>query len=1101
MKSFDTTQRIGGMFRMFVHVIVATVILSLGFHPSSVRAEAPQRQRTQSLQERAMNAAQQLREYHHRVANEAANLKLRGLSKAPAEVGIKINREMKTSSTIFFYDNMESGINGWATEAYTGSDLWHQSTLNAGSPTHSWWAGVENQSNYVNGTRINNALKSPSIDLTSAVAPLRLLFTENYMTELGWDYCIVDVSTDGGTNWTHLRGGYGSAPSGDNHGWQIAFLDLSPYAGQTIMLRFFFDTGDEKFNDFPGWFVDDVVIFDQSGIVTGKKFFDVNNNSQKDIGERGVKNWLITATGPIALTTKTNYRGRYSLPLPLGTYTVSETFQPNWTQTYPLSGTWTVNLTTPDTLVDSIHFGNYIHASFIRGKKFHDLNKNDIFDGGDTLLPEWKIILADTDGNEIDFDRTDSLGEYELYVFTPGRYVVHEVQKSGWIQSYPPSESYTIDIPDLSTIDSLRDFGNYYSPLTNAIIGQKFNDRNRNRAKDNDELGVSGFKIQLMRKNGTPNFHNYRQRTTDSSGYYTFLSLPADTYKVLEIPQRGWWQSYPDSFYILPLNSGDTQDSIDFGNFEFLPGTVSGMKYNDLNGNGAKDGGETGLPGWRFDLNGTTYYGATLSQSVTTDPDGNYSMTGIWPGTYTVSEVFRNNWRQTQPPSLNPYFITLGLEENRSDVDFGNIQDSTFSLSFRTFKPESLALGVDKKGKHKPIPLKPYTVQFWDSLYNDAPDSAFKVKVRFVTPYLPGTLTVDPPGTITPIGDKFKVIEITFSTYIPSGGPAMICGFTKKVKDQFAERFAWTYNDSTHLGGRQTITNIPRLPMPNTINFLQGIGNGLRVGLGGPHSVVHLTYKDVIKSLIDKHGMHIGDARCIDKFSSLRSIKKQQKYLTPTQHNNKLFAEAIAFRENIIGSDLGYIPGGFGNLVFDEGTGGANPMNGLSLREVAARLDSFMSSYKDTGAITGCYATPSAFTSMDPETLYAKVREINCAFSGPLDTVSFATGLKFTDVKALADVSFLRLDPRAAFRTYVPSYSEMNAIPEQYTLYQNYPNPFNPTTVIEFYLPEQSIVTLKIYNTLGQEVASIFDRQLMDDGSQQIEFNAANLPSGVYFYR
>jgi hypothetical protein len=75
-------------------------------------------------------------------------------------------------------------------------------------------------------------------------------------------------------------------------------------------------------------------------------------------------------------------------------------------------------------------------------------------------------------------------------------------------------------------------------------------------------------------------------------------------------------------------------------------------------------------------------------------------------------------------------------------------------------------------------------------------------------------------------------------------------------------------------------------------------------------------------------------------------------------------------------------------------------------------------------------------------------------------------------------------------------------VPEKFALYQNYPNPFNPTTLIEFYLPEQSIVTLKLYNILGQEVATLLDKQLMEDGSQEFELSASalNLASGVYYY-
>ena len=72
--------------------------------------------------------------------------------------------------------------------------------------------------------------------------------------------------------------------------------------------------------------------------------------------------------------------------------------------------------------------------------------------------------------------------------------------------------------------------------------------------------------------------------------------------------------------------------------------------------------------------------------------------------------------------------------------------------------------------------------------------------------------------------------------------------------------------------------------------------------------------------------------------------------------------------------------------------------------------------------------------------------------------------------------------------------------PETYTLSQNYPNPFNPSTKIEFALPATSFVTLKIYNVLGQEVASLVS-QTLTAGSYEVTFNASRLPSGTYMYR
>jgi len=75
-----------------------------------------------------------------------------------------------------------------------------------------------------------------------------------------------------------------------------------------------------------------------------------------------------------------------------------------------------------------------------------------------------------------------------------------------------------------------------------------------------------------------------------------------------------------------------------------------------------------------------------------------------------------------------------------------------------------------------------------------------------------------------------------------------------------------------------------------------------------------------------------------------------------------------------------------------------------------------------------------------------------------------------------------------------------SGIPEEYALYQNYPNPFNPSTKIEFAIPNQSQVTIDIFNQLGEQVVTILNSNL-SAGYYKIEFNASNYPSGLYFYR
>lgn len=75
-----------------------------------------------------------------------------------------------------------------------------------------------------------------------------------------------------------------------------------------------------------------------------------------------------------------------------------------------------------------------------------------------------------------------------------------------------------------------------------------------------------------------------------------------------------------------------------------------------------------------------------------------------------------------------------------------------------------------------------------------------------------------------------------------------------------------------------------------------------------------------------------------------------------------------------------------------------------------------------------------------------------------------------------------------------------NVIPDKFALMQNYPNPFNPVTLIKFSIPFTTNVSLRIYNILGAEVASLVRNENLGAGEYEYSFNASKLSSGVYFY-
>ena len=73
-------------------------------------------------------------------------------------------------------------------------------------------------------------------------------------------------------------------------------------------------------------------------------------------------------------------------------------------------------------------------------------------------------------------------------------------------------------------------------------------------------------------------------------------------------------------------------------------------------------------------------------------------------------------------------------------------------------------------------------------------------------------------------------------------------------------------------------------------------------------------------------------------------------------------------------------------------------------------------------------------------------------------------------------------------------------MPVRYSLNQNYPNPFNPITNIEYRIPSSEVVTLKIYNLNGQEVATLVSEN-QNAGNHTYTFDGKNLASGIYYYQ
>ena len=127
--------------------------------------------------------------------------------------------------------------------------------------------------------------------------------------------------------------------------------------------------------------------------------------------------------------------------------------------------------------------------------------------------------------------------------------------------------------------------------------------------------------------------------------------------------------------------------------------------------------------------------------------------------------------------------------------------------------------------------------------------------------------------------------------------------------------------------------------------------------------------------------------------------------------------------------------------------------------------------------------------SSGPYTIEAgSVQQVGFAMLGGADLVSLQSHADAARAKWNEIISLVSVDKND------------ESIPGEYALEQNYPNPFNPTTVIQYTLPEASVVTLKVFDVLGREV-SILVHGRQSAGNYNIPFDARALPTGVYFYR
>ncbi len=224
------------------------------------------------------------------------------------------------------------------------------------------------------------------------------------------------------------------------------------------------------------------------------------------------------------------------------------------------------------------------------------------------------------------------------------------------VKTVTPATAGTFDLTDVAAVAGRSSPAHVAVNVTAASIGGKvIDDLNGNGAADTGEPGIAGVTVTLEQA-GVP----LTSQVTDANGSYRFDALAPGDYTVTQAPPDG---AQPIGTISIPvtLPPGGQITGVDF--FDAYSASMAGKVVNDLNGNGAWDESEIGIP----DVQVQVISDGVLLAASFTDADGNYSLTVLVPGTYTLMQIVPTGFTATSPASITQ---TVKSGEAITGLDF-----------------------------------------------------------------------------------------------------------------------------------------------------------------------------------------------------------------------------------------------------------------------------------------------------------------------------------------------------------------------------------------------------------------------------------------------
>ncbi len=306
--------------------------------------------------------------------------------------------------------------------------------------------------------------------------------------------------------------------------------------------------------------------------------------------------------------------------------------------------------------VQNIDFYN-LQVGDISGYKIHDMDGDGVPDEGEPGLSGWTIELWEEDGlSAMETTTTGDDGYFEFTNILVGQYIVKEIMQDGWFNTTPVEISVCVGCA--SEIDSLVFLNTMYS----SICGYKVEDMNGNGVWDDNDPVIYNWEIQLYKDDVLVD-----TAWTDESGRFCFDQLVPGNYNVSEVMPEGWYFT-DEQYFIFDIASGDHEEVV-FLNTEMV--SICGYKYEDMDGDGILEAGDTGIAGWTIYLfEGAVGEDEKPIATTVTNGSGGYCFTGLPAGTYTVIEEAREGWYNTSPGEVE---VTLSSGDS-ANINFLNTE-------------------------------------------------------------------------------------------------------------------------------------------------------------------------------------------------------------------------------------------------------------------------------------------------------------------------------------------------------------------------------------------------------------------------------------------